>query len=230
MNNGKCFWLPFKNSSAIRKVVTSLQAPTSDWQIYPARILYTTEARSRLEKAADTSNIETDTEEKRETKQKRKMTMTFCESDEDIVVSDEEQHGRYYLKNSNGQSISNVILNIAEVLKSLTTPHIKSEVASFSVAVNNIDFAKETNVFEEKSKLFSNILVDKLLIQQSTSTASASISSTESIFERCLTKSDVNLLEEKVKASNVFKGRVMRLHDSIMMQKLANVIQPFQNF
>jgi hypothetical protein len=31
-----------KSSSAICKAVTSLQAPTSDWQIYPARILYTT--------------------------------------------------------------------------------------------------------------------------------------------------------------------------------------------
>lgn len=41
-NDGKCFWPPFKSSSAIRKAVTSLQAPTSDWQIYPARILYTT--------------------------------------------------------------------------------------------------------------------------------------------------------------------------------------------
>jgi hypothetical protein len=51
--------------------------------------------------------------------------------------------------------------------------------------------------------------VDKLLLQQSSSTASASISSTESVFERCLTKSDVDLLEEKVKASNVFKGRVV---------------------
>ena len=41
-NDGKCFWPPFKSSSAIRKAVTSLQAPTSDWQIYPARVLYTT--------------------------------------------------------------------------------------------------------------------------------------------------------------------------------------------
>ncbi|XP_065668457.1 uncharacterized protein LOC136088526 [Hydra vulgaris] len=89
-NDGKCFWPPFKSSTAIRKAITTLQPPTFDWKIYPARILYTTdfyeEAQSRLEKAADTSNIETDTEEKKGTKRKRKTAMTFCESDEDIVV------------------------------------------------------------------------------------------------------------------------------------------------
>nr|XP_004211767.1 uncharacterized protein LOC101239334 [Hydra vulgaris] len=43
---------------------------------------------------------------------RRKMTMAFCESDKDIVVSDEEQHGRHYLS-SNDQRISKVISNIA---------------------------------------------------------------------------------------------------------------------
>ncbi|XP_065646287.1 uncharacterized protein LOC136076769 isoform X1 [Hydra vulgaris] len=251
-NDGKCFWPPFKSSAVIRKAVTTLQAPTSDWKIYPARILYTTdfyeEARSCLEKAADTSNIETDTEEKKGTKRKRMTAMKFCESDEDNVVGDEELYGRHYFDSSNSQRTSNMISNIADVFKSISTPHLHSEIASFSVADNNIDFSKETNLSQGKMMLSSNMLVengfkncvlnkedsrethlscqdfqkvalswmakidkkiDKLFLQQSTSTVSASSLSTEPIFERCLTKSDVGLLEEKVKASNVFKSRVM---------------------
>ncbi|XP_065667432.1 uncharacterized protein LOC136087811 isoform X2 [Hydra vulgaris] len=115
---GKRFWNLFKISAAIRKAVTTLQAPTSDWKIYPARILYTTDfyekAQSRLEKTADTLNIETDTEEKKGTKQKRKTAMTFSESDKDIVVGDEELYRRYYFDSSNSQRTSNVILNIAD--------------------------------------------------------------------------------------------------------------------
>ncbi|XP_065656904.1 uncharacterized protein LOC136092133 [Hydra vulgaris] len=104
-NDGKSFWHLFKSSAAIRKAVTTLQAPTSDWKIYPARILYTTDfyekAQSRLEKTADTLKIETDTEEKKGTKQKRKTAMAFSESDEDIVVGDEELYRRYYFDSSN---------------------------------------------------------------------------------------------------------------------------------
>ncbi|XP_065640634.1 uncharacterized protein LOC124805994 isoform X1 [Hydra vulgaris] len=51
--------------------------------------------------------------------------------------------------------------------------------------------------------------IDKLLLQQPTSTVSANSISTKPIFERCLTKSDVDLLEEKVKASNIFRSKVM---------------------
>nr|XP_047142566.1 uncharacterized protein LOC124816885 [Hydra vulgaris] len=78
-----------------------------------------------------------------------------------------------------------------------------------------LDYIINNNADDELNphlqEYFDNALLemDKLLLQQSTSTASASISSTESIFERCLTKANVDLLEEKVKASNVFKGRVM---------------------
>ncbi|XP_065651135.1 uncharacterized protein LOC136079330 [Hydra vulgaris] len=90
MKNGrKCFWPPFKNPLHFVK----LSQLCRHWKIYPARILYTTdfyeEAQSRLEKAADASNIENDTAEKKGTKRKRKTAMTFCESDEDIVVGDE---------------------------------------------------------------------------------------------------------------------------------------------
>ncbi|XP_065661135.1 uncharacterized protein LOC136084647 [Hydra vulgaris] len=67
---------------------------------YTLQICVYEEAQSHLEKAAD-SNIETDTEEKKGTKQKRKTAMTFCESDEDIVVGDEELYGRYYFDSSN---------------------------------------------------------------------------------------------------------------------------------
>ncbi|XP_065670363.1 uncharacterized protein LOC136088979 isoform X4 [Hydra vulgaris] len=121
-NDGKCFWPPFKSSAAIHKAVTTLQPLTFDWKIYPARILYTTdfyeEAQSRLEKAADTSNIETDTEEKKGTKRKRKTAITFCVSDEDIVIGDEELYRRHYFDPSNSQRTSNVIPNIAEYSKS----------------------------------------------------------------------------------------------------------------
>ena len=52
--------------------------------------------------------------------------------------------------------------------------------------------------------------MDKLLQQQSTATLSiTSTLLTEPIFERCLIKYDVDLLEEKVKARNVFKGRLV---------------------
>ncbi|XP_065643526.1 uncharacterized protein LOC136075132 [Hydra vulgaris] len=68
---------------------------------YTLQICVYEEAQSHLEKAADTSNIETDTKEKKGTKQKRKTAMTFCESDDDIVVGDEELYGRYYFDSSN---------------------------------------------------------------------------------------------------------------------------------
>ncbi|XP_065666726.1 uncharacterized protein LOC136087553 [Hydra vulgaris] len=58
-------------------------------------------AQSRLEKTADTLKIETDTEEKKGTKQKRKTAMAFSESDEDIVVGDEELYRRYFFDSSN---------------------------------------------------------------------------------------------------------------------------------
>ncbi|XP_065640636.1 uncharacterized protein LOC124805994 isoform X2 [Hydra vulgaris] len=86
--------------------------------------------------------------------------MAFCESDEDIVVSDEELYGRHYLKSSNSQRICNIIPNIADVLKSISTPHLHSEIASFSVAKNNIEFSKETNLSQEKMMLSSNILIE----------------------------------------------------------------------
>ncbi|XP_065666631.1 uncharacterized protein LOC136087537 isoform X1 [Hydra vulgaris] len=117
---GKRFWHLFKSSAAFRKAVTTLQARTSDWKIYPARILYTTDfyekAQSHLEKTADTLNIETDTEEKKGTKQKRKRAMTFSESDEDILVGGEELYRIYYFNSLNSQRTSNVILNIAGII------------------------------------------------------------------------------------------------------------------
>ncbi|XP_065676300.1 uncharacterized protein LOC136092307 [Hydra vulgaris] len=54
--------------------------------------------------------------------------------------------------------------------------------------------------------------IDMLLQQQATTGISTpSPVPSDTIFERCLTKSDVDLLEEKVKANNVFKGRVLNV-------------------
>ncbi|XP_065669495.1 uncharacterized protein LOC136088768 [Hydra vulgaris] len=86
--------------------------------------------------------------------------MTFCESDEDIVVGDEGLYGRHYFDSSNSQRTSNMIPNIADVFKSISTPHLHSEIASFSVAENNIEFSKETYLSQGKMMLSSNILVE----------------------------------------------------------------------
>ncbi|XP_065655576.1 uncharacterized protein LOC136081713 isoform X2 [Hydra vulgaris] len=167
-NDRKCFWPPFKNPLQFVKLSQPCRHwkiyPDRHWKIYPARILCTTdfyeEAQSRLEKAADASNIENDTAEKKGTKRKRKTAMTFCESDEDIVVGDEGLYGRHYFDSSNSQRTSNMIPNIADVFKSILTPHLHSEIASFSVAENNIDFSKEADLSQRKMMLSSNILVE----------------------------------------------------------------------
>ncbi|XP_065675557.1 uncharacterized protein LOC136091773 [Hydra vulgaris] len=155
---GKRFWNLFKISAAIRKAVTTLQAPTSDWKIYPARILYTTDfyekAQSRLEKTADTLNIETDTEEKKGTKQKRKTAMTFSESDKDIVVGDEELYRRYYFDSSNSQRTSNVILNIAEKL--LLKSHHDKMVEESPIIQDLVDSGNESKSTQSTNSIDSS--------------------------------------------------------------------------
>jgi len=41
VNNGKCFWPPYKSLSRIHKAVQQREVPAAEWTTFSCRILYT---------------------------------------------------------------------------------------------------------------------------------------------------------------------------------------------